>query len=253
MDSANTMTTTSEPLALDAREGRPTRAAEGSSFQKLILLNAVLAISVIVLIFVYVGKETLPLFLDQQMEQEVNLNKMFARQSYGAQTWSALRLAAGFGGTQARCDPSVAGKHQGHSHRAALRGALAIAAAITPLNLPLLWLVNSSNRLSNYSRGPLGGSWLLALVVLASWLQNVFQFDYRLNAINAGLAMGLAILPIVYTVSEDALSSVPCSYREASLALGVSPWKTAWPWCRLRRQASLLPWFWGLAEPLARP
>jgi phosphate transport system permease protein len=67
----------------------------------------------------------------------------------------------------------------------------------------------------------------LALIVLASWLQDTFQLDYRLNAINAGIAMGLAILPVIYTVCEDALTSVPRTYREASIALGVTPWKTA--------------------------
>jgi hypothetical protein len=68
----------------------------------------------------------------------------------------------------------------------------------------------------------------LALLVLATWLQDLFGFDYRLNAITAGIAMALAIIPIIYTVSEDALTSVPRTYREASLALGVAPWKTAW-------------------------
>jgi phosphate transport system permease protein len=49
----------------------------------------------------------------------------------------------------------------------------------------------------------------------------------RLNATNAGLALGFAIIPVVYSVSEDALRAVPASYREASAALGASPWQTA--------------------------
>ena len=40
--------------------------------------------------------------------------------------------------------------------------------------------------------------------------------------------MAVAIIPIIYTVCDDALTSVPRTYREASLALGVPPWKTAW-------------------------
>ncbi len=35
-------------------------------------------------------------------------------------------------------------------------------------------------------------------------------------------------MPIVYTVTEDALSAVPNSYREGSLALGANTWQTAW-------------------------
>ena len=50
----------------------------------------------------------------------------------------------------------------------------------------------------------------------------------RLNALNAGIALGLGVIPTVFTVAEDALRAVPKSYREASLALGASPWQTAW-------------------------
>jgi len=39
--------------------------------------------------------------------------------------------------------------------------------------------------------------------------------------------MALAVVPVIYTVSEDALTAVPRSYREASLALGATRWETA--------------------------
>lgn len=67
-----------------------------------------------------------------------------------------------------------------------------------------------------------------ALIVLATWLQNLFGFTYRLNAINAGLALGFALLPIVYTISEDGLAAVPRAHREASYALGATRFQTAW-------------------------
>jgi phosphate transport system permease protein len=67
-----------------------------------------------------------------------------------------------------------------------------------------------------------------ALIVLATWLQNAFGFTYRLNAVNAGLALGFALVPIVYTISEDGLAAVPRTYREASLALGATKFQTAW-------------------------
>jgi phosphate transport system permease protein len=66
-----------------------------------------------------------------------------------------------------------------------------------------------------------------ALVVLASILQNLFGFQYRLNAFTGGVAMALAVVPIVYTVSEDALAAVPKALTEASLALGATRWETA--------------------------
>jgi phosphate transport system permease protein len=67
-----------------------------------------------------------------------------------------------------------------------------------------------------------------ALIVLASWLQAVTGAQSRLNALNAGIALALGILPTIYSVAEDALRAVPRSYREASLALGGSRWQTAW-------------------------
>ncbi|HYH99456.1 MAG TPA: PstC family ABC transporter permease [Hyalangium sp.] len=68
----------------------------------------------------------------------------------------------------------------------------------------------------------------LVLMLLASGVPHVFSFTHRLNAVVAGLALALAIVPVIFTVSEDALTAVPWSYREASLALGATPWETAW-------------------------
>jgi phosphate transport system permease protein len=67
-----------------------------------------------------------------------------------------------------------------------------------------------------------------ALMVLASFMQDTFGLSSRLNAIVAGLGLALAIVPVIFTVAEDALTAVPRSYREASLALGATPWETAW-------------------------
>jgi len=66
-----------------------------------------------------------------------------------------------------------------------------------------------------------------ALMVLATVLQEVFHYSSRLNAFVGGIAMGLAAIPIIYTITEDALSAVPKTYYEASLALGASKWQTA--------------------------
>ena len=66
-----------------------------------------------------------------------------------------------------------------------------------------------------------------ALVFLASALQDLFGYDFRLNALVGGVAMSLAVIPIVYTVTEDALSAVPKYLKEASLALGATDWQTA--------------------------
>jgi len=52
------------------------------------------------------------------------------------------------------------------------------------------------------------------------------EYDQR-NALVVGFAMGFAIIPIIFTISEDAMSNVPHSLVSASLALGATPWQTA--------------------------
>jgi phosphate transport system permease protein len=66
-----------------------------------------------------------------------------------------------------------------------------------------------------------------ALMVLATVLQSVFGYASRLNAFVGGIAMGLAAIPIIYTLTEDALTAVPKTYTEASLGLGASRRQTA--------------------------
>ena len=52
-------------------------------FGKFILFNAVLAISIIFLIFIYVGKEAIPVFYDSETRREASLHRLFAPQNYG--------------------------------------------------------------------------------------------------------------------------------------------------------------------------
>jgi phosphate transport system permease protein len=67
-----------------------------------------------------------------------------------------------------------------------------------------------------------------ALLVMASVFQAVFQYETRLNAFVAGIALGFAVIPIVFSIAEDALTSVPRTYTQAALALGSSKWQAAW-------------------------
>ncbi|MBL0209990.1 MAG: ABC transporter permease subunit [Holophagaceae bacterium] len=73
-----------------------------------------------------------------------------------------------------------------------------------------------------FERAFLGGSY-------RGWLQSAhgITFDQR-NSLVVGFAMGFAVIPIIFTISEDALNSVPKSLTSASLACGASPWQTAW-------------------------
>ena len=67
-----------------------------------------------------------------------------------------------------------------------------------------------------------------ALLVMATVLQRVFGYQTRLNAFVAGIALGFAVIPVVFSIAEDALTSVPQAYTQAALALGSSKWQAAW-------------------------
>ncbi|MDA7645077.1 phosphate ABC transporter permease subunit PstC [bacterium] len=67
-----------------------------------------------------------------------------------------------------------------------------------------------------------------ALIVMATTLQSLFGYQSRLNALVAGIALGLAVIPVIFSIAEDALTSVPQSFSHAALALGSSRWQTAY-------------------------
>lgn len=60
------------------------------------------------------------------------------------------------------------------------------------------------------------------------WLKAAFDVEYdQRNAIIVGFAMGFAVIPIIFTICEDSLTSVPEHLKSSSLALGATRWQTA--------------------------
>jgi phosphate transport system permease protein len=55
----------------------------------------------------------------------------------------------------------------------------------------------------------------------------VLQSYVQRNALVVGFVMGFAIIPLIYTIADDALSTVPSHLRSASLGAGATPWQTA--------------------------
>jgi phosphate transport system permease protein len=74
--------------------------------------------------------------------------------------------------------------------------------------------------------GPLLENWVFA-GRFQTWLLEAtgLAYDQR-NAVVVGLAMGFAVIPIIFSVAEEAFSNVPRSLVAGSLALGASRWQT---------------------------
>ena len=93
-----------------------------------------------------------------------------------------------------------------------------------------------------------------ALIVMATVLQNLFGYQSRLNAFVAGIALGFAVIPVVFSIAEDALTSVPRSYTQAALALGASAGRPPGRSCCPPRCPACSPrWCSASAAPSARP
>lgn len=62
---------------------------------------------------------------------------------------------------------------------------------------------------------------------MRGWLNNTMDisFDQR-NAIVVGLAMGFAVIPTIFSITEDAVFGVPKHLTQGSLALGATRWQT---------------------------
>ncbi|MXY97673.1 MAG: ABC transporter permease subunit [Gemmatimonadetes bacterium] len=85
----------------------------------------------------------------------------------------------------------------------------------------------------------LAGGWLAlecGALLEAAWLRAGYEtwFEESLgltytqrNAIVVGMVMGLSVTPIIFTLSEEAISAVPRSFQEGSMSLGATRWQTA--------------------------
>lgn len=66
----------------------------------------------------------------------------------------------------------------------------------------------------------------IGLVLLSPLVQSLFNLNTGLSGLTAAIMLSMMSLPIIVSVSEDALRVVPREFREASYALGATKWET---------------------------
>ena len=186
--------------------------------------SALIVIAALVLIFVFVAKEAVPLLVSAEVHKEVTLPSMIRPGEDGRFMWQPV------------------GEKPKYSLAPLFIGTLkvTIVALLIAIPLSILAAIFTSEfapqRLREIVKPviellagiPSVVIGFFALMVVASWLQDAFGFIYRLNAVTAGIGLSLAVIPIVFTVAEDALSAVPQAFRDGSIALGANRWQTAW-------------------------
>lgn len=68
---------------------------------------------------------------------------------------------------------------------------------------------------------------VFALTVVTPFLQGFFPDMSGFNALSPGIVMGIMIIPLVSSLSDDAIAAIPKAFREGSLALGATRFQTA--------------------------
>ncbi|HYO76706.1 MAG TPA: phosphate ABC transporter permease subunit PstC [Thermoanaerobaculia bacterium] len=187
-----------------------------------------IAIVFIFLIFLFTFKETIPIFTDPEVRHEANLQKFFGEKQEGPTISEQYVWQPTSERPKVSLWPIIIGTLKATVVGLLFACPVGVAAAVFSSEFAPAKLREVIKPVIELLAGiPSVVMGFFALIVLATWLQDAFGFTYRLNAINAGLALGFALVPIIYTISEDGLSAVPRSYREASFALGASKLQTA--------------------------
>jgi phosphate transport system permease protein len=195
--------------------------------EMLIHVLAYSAVAAMVLILIFIAKEAWPLLTSSAIHREVTLAQMwFAQQwpGYDApeHVWQPVSEVPKFG-----VWPLIVGTVKVTAISMLVAVPLAISAAVFVSQYASRRTREIVKPAIEFLAGiPSVVLGFFALMVMASWFQDFFGFDSRLNALVAGVALSIAVIPVIFTVCEEALGAVPRSYVEASAALGAARWQT---------------------------
>jgi len=65
----------------------------------------------------------------------------------------------------------------------------------------------------------------IGMVTLVPWVKNIFHLPTGLTALSGSVMLAFMAMPTIVSIAEDALYSVPKSYKEGALALGATHWQ----------------------------
>lgn len=68
----------------------------------------------------------------------------------------------------------------------------------------------------------------LGIQIAAPFFRRFLDLPTGLTAFTGAVLLGFISIPTIVSIAEDALNSVPATYRQGSLALGATRWQTIW-------------------------
>ncbi len=68
----------------------------------------------------------------------------------------------------------------------------------------------------------------IGMVTLVPLVKNVFHLPTGLTALSGSIILAFMAMPTIVSIAEDALYSIPKTYKEAALAMGATHWQAIW-------------------------
>jgi len=179
--------------------------------ERLIFLCGIASIFFVVLIFLFLLKEGLALFTTVRP-----LDFLFGK------SWYPISEPAQFG-----ILPLILGSLLVTVGAALISIPLGVAAAlyiaeVAPVKLKEI-LKAGIELLSAIPSVVLG---FIGMVTIVPWVQRLFGLPTGLTALSGSIMLAFMAMPTIVSIAEDALYSVPKSYKEGALALGATQWQT---------------------------
>ena len=196
--------------------------------ERMIAILALAAVLAIALIFIFIAREAVPMLWEAEFAEEVQIRDLFFAKEWRGYDepvfiWQPVGEPAKFnvvplfiGSLKVTLLAMLMSVPLGIG--CAMFVALYAPRAVREVVKPVIEL------LAGIPSVVLG---FFALMVLASWAQATFGFHFRLNAFVAAMGLALTIVPVIFTISEDAIQSVPSTLTEAALALGARKYQVA--------------------------
>jgi phosphate transport system permease protein len=179
--------------------------------EKLVLLSGIASIIFVALIFIFLLKEGLSLFANENV-----FVFLFGR------NWYPISDPPQFG-----ILPLILGSLLVTFGAIVIAVPLGLAAAIYVAEIAPVWLrdilKSGIELLAAIPSIVLG---FIGIVTLAPFLKSIFNLPSGLTALAGSIMLAFMAMPTIVSIIEDSIVSVPKNYKEGSLALGATRWQT---------------------------
>jgi phosphate transport system permease protein len=197
-----------ESVGVARARGRAAKIKD-ALISRFIFLNGVTAMMALMLIFVFLLKDSVPVL------QQVGLKAFLT-----GDTWQPEFEVFGI-------VPLLVGSFVVTLGAVVVAVPIGVACAIYLAEVAPKWMREILKPIVEVLAGiPSVVIGFIGLMLLGPFLQRLFDLPTGLTALTGSIMLGFMAMPTIISISEDAIVAVPKAYRDGSLALGASKWET---------------------------